>query len=262
LARKSKAALQQVQVYHSLVECRILLQRCKQHADNAQKDGSSLAVEQQCSQLLAQLLQARHALMKRKESVDYEALVADDGGDEEEEGQSPLDDVIRSEYETCRDEWKSVLNKCHKDVQLHAGTLSATKFRVLDSSFWQQVESVTQYEESRRKDEDDAWDDAKVYQQLLKDFVAHNSQTRGASVPQQQLNRSSSKRSSKRPVVDRRASKGRKIRYTDIPKLANFTFPVSRKTTGQTLDESEFFKSLFGGVGNKPEQTAWRGGEP
>ncbi len=47
--------------------------------------------------------------------------------------------------------------------------------------------------------------------------------------------------------VDRRASKGRKIRYTVHPKLVNFTFPVARPEP--MIKEDIWFKSLFGGVG-------------
>jgi len=50
-------------------------------------------------------------------------------------------------------------------------------------------------------------------------------------------------------TVDRRASKGRKIRYAVNPKLVNFTFPVSRPEP--MIEEDVWFKSLFGGVGNK-----------
>lgn len=49
-------------------------------------------------------------------------------------------------------------------------------------------------------------------------------------------------------TVDRRASKGRKIRYTVNLKLVNFTFPVARPE--QRIGENIWFKSLFGGVGN------------
>ena len=48
--------------------------------------------------------------------------------------------------------------------------------------------------------------------------------------------------------VDRRASKGRKIRYTVHPKLVNFTFPLSRPEP--IISDDVWFKSLFGGVGN------------
>ncbi|KAL3784328.1 hypothetical protein ACHAW5_000219 [Stephanodiscus triporus] len=48
-------------------------------------------------------------------------------------------------------------------------------------------------------------------------------------------------------IVDRRASKGRKIRYAIVPKLVNFTFPVSRPEPA--ISEDVWFKSLFGGGG-------------
>ena len=57
------------------------------------------------------------------------------------------------------------------------------------------------------------------------------------------------KKTSKKQV-DRRASKGRKIRYKEIPKLVNFTFPLSR-SNNSNLDQDEWFQSLFGGIGSK-----------
>lgn len=46
-------------------------------------------------------------------------------------------------------------------------------------------------------------------------------------------------------TVDRRASKGRKIRYTVNPKLVNFTFPIERAEP--MIGNDVWFKSLFGG---------------
>jgi protein AATF/BFR2 len=54
-------------------------------------------------------------------------------------------------------------------------------------------------------------------------------------------------KTAKTTAVDRRASKGRKIRYAVVPKLVNFTFPVSRPEP--TISEDVWFKSLFGGGG-------------
>lgn len=48
--------------------------------------------------------------------------------------------------------------------------------------------------------------------------------------------------------VDRKASKGRKIRYAIHPKLVNFTYPAARAEP--LISEDVWFKSLFGGVGN------------
>ena len=59
---------------------------------------------------------------------------------------------------------------------------------------------------------------------------------------------STKKKTTTTTIVDRRASKGRKIRYAIVPKLVNFTFPVSRPEPA--ISEDVWFKSLFGGVGN------------
>jgi len=51
--------------------------------------------------------------------------------------------------------------------------------------------------------------------------------------------------------VDRRASKGRKIRYVVYPKLTHFMFPVERKVVGEgtgVMEEDVLFRSMFGGV--------------
>jgi protein AATF/BFR2 len=46
--------------------------------------------------------------------------------------------------------------------------------------------------------------------------------------------------------VDRKASKGRKIRYTVHEKLQNFTFPVPTiSTTAIPIDSTRLFASLF-----------------
>ncbi len=51
-------------------------------------------------------------------------------------------------------------------------------------------------------------------------------------------------RSRAKKVVDRRASKGRKIRYTVMPKLVNFMAP---RPTPEDFLTDELFGALFGG---------------
>jgi hypothetical protein len=73
------------------------------------------------------------------------------------------------------------------------------------------------------------------------------------SVQQQKLKHA---QSSSKKMVDRKASKGRKIRYHEIAKLVNFTFPLSRPSNpSSNLDQDEWFRSLFGGAGNSSSQT-------
>lgn len=289
--QKSRAAQSQTKIYSTLVECRILLQRAvssslvvENDVDDNNVDNRSGRSEtkrrktvQLCNELLSKLFEARSKLgtatshsenkiesssskKKKKDSIFYQNIVnsKDDG---------KLHECLESEYQQYRDEWKTVLNRRHKDVRLHAGMTtgggsSSKQFlKVLDSSFWQQVESTVQHEELRlsqtsNDNEDDEdnnskrlapFDDTKVYQHMLKDFVvAHQP---GQEQTAQMRLRGSSSSKKKKAVVDRRASKGRKIRYTEIAKLSHFTFPTSRPVTYDILDEDEWFRSLFGGAG-------------
>lgn len=229
----SQAALSQTKVFQSLVECRILLQRSLQ--------GSQLE-EEDCNQLLVELLRARQTLCGTDAETNYEETVQDP---------QQLEQVLQSEYETQRDEWKEVLDRRHQSIRLQSGG-GGTKFlgkhsSAIDASFWQQVEAVVQHEELRRQQQQSnaPFDDSKVYQQLLKDFVSQHT-----SQHDQAAERLRTKHPSTKKNVDRRASKGRKVRYVVHSKLTNFTFPQNRSTNAM-LDPDEWFKSLFGGVGNR-----------
>jgi hypothetical protein len=236
-AHRAEAAQSQSKIYSHLVECRILLQRAMT-ADQS----SSSPVQQQCDTLLSHLLSARNQLVNSttdNNETDYQEII---------DAPEDLNKVLEQEHEACQDQWKAVLNRRHKDLRLHAGQTAKSQFKVMDSSFWQQVEATVEYEQLRDTNQDDKneFDDSKVYQQLLKDFVATSAAATGAT-----SNRLQKKQKSKqRKQVDRRASKGRKIRYAEIPKLVNFTFPLSRPNNS-SLDQAEWFQSLFGGAGSQ-----------
>ena len=257
LTRKSKAARSQTKIHGLLMECRILLQR----AITTTPMNSSV-VDAVCNQVLAQLLHARRLLSsssssslsrnKEDSSINYTQVVTSD---------TTLSELLQHEYEKYRHEWKEVLNRRHKDLKLHAGLTAKAQFRVMDSSFWQQVDATVSHEQLLHREEQQQstvfFDDTKVYQHMLQDFLSFSTEggTTAEEAAAQRLRRavkdstaSSKKRTS---VVDRRASKGRKIRYAEIPKLVNFTFPVARpppSNTGGGMEEDEWFLSLFGGA--------------
>ncbi|CAJ1906335.1 unnamed protein product [Cylindrotheca closterium] len=234
---RAEAAQSQSKVYNHLVECRILLQRATTSVGEEEQND---AVEQDCNTLLKSLLQARSKLVSGDPDVDgkYEDVVNSSCDD--------LDAVLQEEYEACRDIWKTVLNKRHNNLKLHSGLTAKSQFKVMDSSFWEQVEGTMEYEGLRENDDQkDTFDDSKVYQQLLKDFVATSANANSATPRPEK-----SSKNSKKKQVDRGASKGRKIRYKEIPKLVNFTFPLSRNNTSN-LNQDEWFQSLFGGAGSK-----------
>lgn len=250
---RAQAAQSQTKIYNHLVECRILLQRAVTAATpTSTNDESSTIIVDSCNDLLESLLQARQQLttgqaVDESSENEYSSMVRNDSSSND------LEEALQQEYETCRDEWKQVLDRRHKDLKLHAGLTAKSQFRVLDSSFWQQVDATVEYEQLRKKSKDaedaeeDRLDDSKVYQQLLKDFVANSTAAASVSggIGRLQVGKSAQ---NKKKQVDRRASKGRKIRYKEIPKLVNFTFPLSRPNNSN-LDQDEWFQSLFGGAG-------------
>jgi protein AATF/BFR2 len=319
LVEQSRAAQSQAALYWSLVECRIVLQRSvaglhkwrllqqqqQQQETGIDSQGAPDAADQssefveQCDELLVRLLEGRRTLTRKqtggidtqqhrdkeqdKVAISYASVVA--ANRDADEPTEPLENVLQSEYDEIRSDWRDVLNKRHSDVRLRSGLTSKTQFKVVDSSFWHQVEATAEHEHqhhqlranaaarstssSSDKESRPTFDDSKVYQQLLKDFLSSHHGASGAasgsSDAQERLlrrRREKEQQSSSRAAVDRKASKGRKIRYHDIPKLQHFTFPIARGAGGGNgggggssahpaattlLDEDEWFRSLFGG---------------
>lgn len=234
---RAEAAQSQTKIYNHLVQCRILLQRALTSTETAEKSDATRGL---CDSLLEALLEGRSQLVSGVADVEnqYNDVVEGDPSD--------LDDVLDEEYGACRQRWKKVLDKRHADLKLQSGLTAKSQFRVMDSSFWEQVEGTVEYEKLRADGKEDSakFDDSKVYQQLLKEFVATSASGDRNSRPIR------STKKSKQKEIDRRASKGRKIRYKEIPKLVSFTFPLSR-ANNSNLDQDEWFRSLFGGVGTK-----------
>jgi hypothetical protein len=80
------------------------------------------------------------------------------------------------------------------------------------------------------------------------DFVLASQAGSTDGAPHQKLKHS---QAGTKKMVDRKASKGRKIRYNEVTKLVNFTFPLSRPANANSnLDQGDWFRSLFGGAGN------------
>ena len=105
------------------------------------------------------------------------------------------------------------------------------------------------------------YDDTPFYQSLLRDLVeqrmsSSDALTNGADNLQFQLPENLSvnpttgmRKDKKKKVVDTKASKGRKMRYTVHEKLQNFMAPEDRGSWGERARE-EFFDSLLGRTAN------------
>lgn len=260
---KSKAARSQTKVNGHLMECRILLQRTMAGSASAETEHTDnpKAIEA-CNTLLVQLLEARKNLLSGDNRIVSDDDSEDDSSDYykalvKSSKEDDLKEILQTEYKHCRKQWKEVLNRRHKDLKLHAGLTAKAQFRVMDSSFWEQVDSTVSHQELQQhvgSAKTDDFDDSKVYQHMLQDFLAAAASGVGAEEAAAQRLRRATKQSKKKGTVDRRASKGRKMRYAVRPKLVNFTFPVARSQSSSTttgMDEDEWFRSLFGGAANR-----------
>ena len=303
-ASKSLAAQAQTALAGELIQCRILLQRALQttvaeisegaNGEGVDANGKNEEEEprdtgggnddeitpiKSADQLLIRLLEARNKLTKlsnveaERPSYGSGLVGATKSSNNSDAHQCPpLDHILKSEYDGCRSEWKDTFNRRHHDLRLHAGLTAkaASKFRVIDQSFWNQVESAVSHERLIQKEGSSngdgklmfdhpmtyMYDDSKIYQHMLRDFVALGASGGGSSgnpslaadAAAERLRRAAQKKKGQSAKdIDRKASKGRKIRYTVNPKLENFTFPVSRPVP--SIGEDDWFRSLFGGAG-------------
>ncbi|OQS01258.1 hypothetical protein ACHHYP_01498 [Achlya hypogyna] len=86
---------------------------------------------------------------------------------------------------------------------------------------------------------DDAqYDDREFYQQLLKEYIEASASADASLSAGLKLKR-------KKKVVNRKASKGRVVKYTVMPKLQHFMFPDPTLLYKTNMDVDELFRSLF-----------------
>lgn len=293
--KQSKAANDESKIHSILVELRILVQRSLSAAPaKIPSDKNGEKIQEELDGLLENLLMERRALTRPQlggDDVDYSQLILDGDGENSEDDSSStkhsLSSQIKDEYTSFKTHWQATLNKHHSNLALQSGlSVSTSKFqsKSVDVSFWDQVQSSVEHERFK-KDRDAssedalAFDDSKLYQQMLKDFISSGGGAadikKGIGVDPAQdaaerLKRAMRKKSggdvdlnvlldpgtdgkiassAKKNTVDRKASKGRKIRYVVHPKMVNFMFPVARKEP--MISDDVWFKSLFGGVGRR-----------
>lgn len=296
--KQSRAANDESRINSILLELRILIQRSTSAANAGvntnTKNGEKVAEE--LDGLLENLLVARRELMNHhlgEGDVDYLKLIQSNAKSSDYGQQSDSTDndnvnnsissTLQNEYASLQSHWQITLNKHHSNLALQAGLSTATsKFasKAVDVSFWEQVQSSVEHDQFRKVRPTDtsgfSFDDSKLYQQMLKDFIssggAERTGKKGMDPAQdaaERLKRAMRKKSGgdidlnvlfdpegegkavsgKKNTVDRKASKGRKIRYVAHPKMVNFMFPVARKEP--MISDDVWFKSLFGGVGRR-----------
>ncbi|GMF34152.1 unnamed protein product [Phytophthora fragariaefolia] len=159
-------------------------------------------------------------------------------------------------------QYNDILNTYTRKTDLAAGGKNnqAKKFKAVNQDILAQVESVlVDPQRVKRKahaplDVPEAettegsadlldelmYDDSDFYQQLLKEFI----ESGGGGAGQDAMVRRTHRK--KKKIVNRKASKGRQLRYTVHPKLENFMFPDPYPKP--EMDVDELFRSLFGQV--------------
>jgi hypothetical protein len=257
---KSFAAKSQVNIQTKLLESRILMQRAFSSLPlllDAQKEKVEISreIEQTLDSIIAGLIDARRVLQKPTIEISNSSLPIIQHDSKEE----IVGDCVESEYSQQRSEWIKTLNKHHANMYLQ-NQQNQNKFQVVDQSFWTQIESNVKHSSildnshTNRNGEYASslgFDDTKLYQQILQEYILLSAQGEkgdSSTAAIERLSRSMKKKT--RTDVDRRASKGRKIRYVVHEKLQNFTFPVSRPT-GTLMDDDVLFRSMFGGAAVK-----------
>ena len=89
----------------------------------------------------------------------------------------------------------------------------------------------------------EVYDDRPFYSMLLKTFITNSSNGEGVSNIRASDLSALKKYKRSKSVVDRRASKGRKIRYVSHKKLENFMFP--QHVAESSISSERLYKSLF-----------------
>jgi hypothetical protein len=246
---QSHAAKSQLDVQTHLLESRILLQRALTGGSitNTIKDKGT---KKNLDVLLKRLLLARKKMNSNPRNHE------DDYDDEVQNYTKVTGDTLQSEYDSLRPYWKNVLNQHHSHLNQHHSSNRKTKFQVVDQSFWSQVEATYQHnsilEQSSNLDDIEThmeFDDSKLYQSQLQEYITLSTEkgpSHAVLAAKERLKRASKTVTKKN--VDRKASKGRKIRYVVHDKLKNFTFPVQREGRDVVMSENVLFKSMFGGT--------------
>ena len=172
--------------------------------------------------------------------------------------------------------WEANIERWRRRAELGVAAQAKKAFKVVDQSLWRRA-AATLLDEDRalrkahprrcdlaaqpigsndgaaaaaaggadaQKLATEVFDDREFYQQLLKAFVAAKSPANAdAQAAAAAAAAGGGGRRVRRRVADCRASKGRKIKYDPIPKLANFMFPVG---VACDVDVDELLSSLFG----------------
>ena len=263
----SKAASLQSSLGDHWLELRIALQRGLDIANTfpIEDDYKALVEHNHAVQSSHALVEELSALLK-----DMHQLLTSQINEEQEPKDLDTWEVIESTVSSAKRSWEPIVNKWHARKNFGSEAVNS-KLKVLNTNVFDGIQealsdeqrviekSRVPFSESKRicKRHDASWasehdenptdrpdtfdeevyDDKPFYSLLLKTFLETKSSTGEIHLAGV---RAASRR---KKLVDRKASKGRKIRYKVHPKLENFTFPIVDKEP--EVDSLGVIRSLF-----------------
>lgn len=277
---RGKAIRQQLRAYDAILNVRIRMQKALVAAnslntidaselvgDEASKGAEAFkGAEEACVKLLNTLGDLRQSLLppgaKAKEAGGkrkYE-LAADMWNEEIEDQLRSTEQFARPNRSVILDRWASRTRQpstMERGRQLKS-ELQTSLAAKLDETMKMDAERLIKRTQVPRScapvqaahkvaEEADIYDDADFYQQLLKELVEQRNADQSApgnEGPTVQWT-AAAKEAKTRKEVDRKASKGRKLRYTVYEKLQNFMAPEDRRTWEDATSD-RLFGSLFG----------------
>lgn len=155
-------------------------------------------------------------------------------------GSAALRSTLRALNQSVSAQVAAMMRDPAKIIRRTQLTLSTRPKQLCAATVQQEAEAVDEEDLVDQEARDpDTFDDGEFYQQLLKEFLERSGAS-GAGLA------AGVKSAKKRKVVDRRASKGRKIRYQVQEKLVNFMAPVFAEPPQFA---EQLFASLFGHAG-------------
>ncbi len=270
-AEKGVAVRVQRRAFDSILNLRIRLQKALVAAntfsvvDNGEENGTEAyqAAEEAAVKLWNTIDSVRHTFMpessrakvgeKRKRGIDV-----DTSSQAIWESMQAVEEVALSHRRKVLDKWSERVKKSNAALSTRKLVKSETQTLVsaLDEQLLGSERLVKRARTPRscapaqaaKKVEEDAeiYDDADFYQLLLKELVDQRSTDTGAPGEAVATVRWAALKETKtRKTVDRRASKGRKLRYTVHEKLQNFMAPEDRRGWEEHAID-RLFGTLFG----------------
>jgi len=159
------------------------------------------------------------------------------------------------------EKWEPVINKCYARIN-YGSEQKKSSMKVFKQTLFDQMDIALSDEnrvieksrmpinESKRLNKEEAsgsydievYDDRVFYSMLLKSFITSTTNGSINSMRSADLEALRKYKRNKSSNVDRKASKGRKLRYVVHDKLTNFMFPIP---VSETVDSDRIIASLF-----------------